>query len=109
MCCPRCRTWVCEAESTEKCKGASARPEVPAARRRLWPQEPPRNNPKSGVLFLLIVLELRQMLPSRFYLALTAIKTEKFLQTISFKRWGFQFNFKKVGTYLLCRYLIPEV
>jgi len=42
------------------------------------------------------------MLVSCFCLALVVIKTKRFLQTISFKRWGFQFDFKKVGTYLLC-------
>lgn len=52
------------------------------------------------------VWDLWKILLSRPFLALGGIKTGKFLQMVSFKRWAFHFHFK---TCLLCGYLILGV
>lgn len=46
--------------------------------------------------------DLWKILLSHPFLALDGVKTGKFLQMVSFKRWAFHFDFK---TYLLCGYL----
>lgn len=77
MCCPRCHAAT---RVQTVAQGASVQPGA------VW--------------------DLWKILLSRPYLALDGIKTGKFLQMVSLKRWGFHFDFK---TYLLYGYLILVV